>query len=100
MLTFLGSGPGLGVLLISAGMLAFEISLSRTFAVQQFHHFAFVVISLAAVGLGGGGPSWGPPAAWCPVPPPPTWPGRLWAASWRWEGWRPPARRGRCCWPP
>jgi len=55
MLTFLGSGPGLGVLLISAGMLAFEISLSRTFAVQQFHHFAFVVISLAVMGLAASG---------------------------------------------
>ncbi len=41
----------LGLLLISAGTLAFEISLTRLFAVQQFHHFAFVVVSLAVMGF-------------------------------------------------
>ena len=34
----------------SAGALCFEVSLTRLFAVQQFHHFAFVVVSLAVMG--------------------------------------------------
>jgi hypothetical protein len=45
----------LGLGLISAGMLAFEISLTRLFAVQQFHHFAFMVISLAVMGIAASG---------------------------------------------
>jgi len=45
----------LGLGLISAGSLAFEISLTRLFAVQQFHHFAFVVISLAVMGIAASG---------------------------------------------
>jgi hypothetical protein len=36
-------------------MLAFEISLTRLFAVQQFHHFAFMVISLAVMGIAASG---------------------------------------------
>ena len=38
---------GLG--LVSAAGLAFEITLTRLFAIQQFHHFAFVVVSLAVM---------------------------------------------------
>lgn len=34
----------------SAGALCFEVALTRLFAVQQFHHFAFVVVSLAVMG--------------------------------------------------
>jgi hypothetical protein len=45
----------MGLGLISAGMLAFEISLTRLFAVQQFHHFAFMVISLAVMGIAASG---------------------------------------------
>jgi hypothetical protein len=45
----------LGLTLISAGSLAFEISLTRLFAVQQFHHFAFVVVSLAVMGIAASG---------------------------------------------
>ncbi|MGD8759591.1 MAG: hypothetical protein PVJ07_05015 [Anaerolineales bacterium] len=45
--------PGLG--LISASALAFEISLSRLFAIQQFHHFAFMVVSLAVMGIAASG---------------------------------------------
>ncbi len=45
----------LGLGLISAGSLAFEISLTRLFAIQQFHHFAFVVISLAVMGIAASG---------------------------------------------
>jgi hypothetical protein len=55
MWTYVRSRAGAGVLLISAGMLAFEIGLSRAFAVQQFHHFAFLVISLAVMGLAASG---------------------------------------------
>ncbi|HEY44441.1 MAG TPA: hypothetical protein G4O11_10720 [Anaerolineae bacterium] len=45
----------LGLGLISAGTLAFEIGLTRLFAVQQFHHFAFMVISLAVMGIAASG---------------------------------------------
>ena len=45
----------LGLALISAGSLAFEISLTRLFAVQQFHHFAFMVIGLAVMGFAASG---------------------------------------------
>ncbi|MCK4961688.1 MAG: hypothetical protein KAS19_04335, partial [Anaerolineales bacterium] len=45
----------LGLALISAGSLAFEISLTRLFAVQQFHHFGFMVISLAVMGFAASG---------------------------------------------
>jgi hypothetical protein len=45
----------LGLILISASMLAFEISLTRIFAVQQFYHFAFVVVSLAVMAIAASG---------------------------------------------
>lgn len=45
----------LALSLVSAGMLAFEVSLTRLFAVQQFHHFAFMVVSLAVLGVGASG---------------------------------------------
>lgn len=41
--------------LISAAMLIFEITLTRIFAIQQFHHFAFIVVSLAVMGIAAGG---------------------------------------------
>lgn len=44
-----------GIGLISAAMLVFEITLTRLFAIQQFHHFAFVVVSLAVMGIAAGG---------------------------------------------
>src|SRR3989304_6857815 len=44
-----------GLSLSSAGVLAFEISLPRIFAVQQFHSFAFVVVSLAVMGTAASG---------------------------------------------
>jgi hypothetical protein len=44
-----------GIGLISSAALAFEISLTRLFAVQQFHHFAFVVVSLAVMGMAASG---------------------------------------------
>jgi hypothetical protein len=45
----------LGLILISASMLSFEISLTRIFAVQQFYHFAFVVVSLAVLAFAASG---------------------------------------------
>ena len=36
-------------------MLIFEISLIRFFAIQQFHHFGFIVISLAVLGISASG---------------------------------------------
>ncbi|MEK6587683.1 MAG: hypothetical protein AABY97_02425, partial [Chloroflexota bacterium] len=48
-----GTTPGL--ILISASTLAFEVTLTRLFAVQQFHHFAFLVVSLAVMGFAASG---------------------------------------------
>lgn len=45
----------LAVGLLSAAMLAFELTLTRLFAVAQFYHFAFMVISLALLGSGAAG---------------------------------------------
>ena len=45
----------LGLFLLSAASLAFEINLSRIFSVAQFYHFAFMVVSLALLGYGASG---------------------------------------------
>ncbi|MEE8120931.1 MAG: hypothetical protein V3T55_05350 [Anaerolineales bacterium] len=45
----------MGLMLISAGSLVYEISLTRIFAVQQFHHFAFLVIGMAVMGIAASG---------------------------------------------
>ena len=45
----------LGLLLISAAYLSFEISLTRIFSVAQFYHFAFMVVSIALLGSGASG---------------------------------------------
>jgi len=42
-------------MLISAGSLVYEISLTRIFAVQQFHHFAFLVVGMAVMGIAASG---------------------------------------------
>ncbi len=55
----------LGLFLLSAATLAFEINLTRLFSVAQFYHFAFMIVSLALLGLGASGsalalfPHWG-----------------------------------------
>ncbi len=41
--------------LISAGTLAYEILLVRTFAIEHFHHFAFMAIGVAMLGFGASG---------------------------------------------
>ena len=45
----------MGLMLISAGSLVYEISLTRIFAVQQFHHFAFLVVGMAVMGIAASG---------------------------------------------
>jgi hypothetical protein len=44
-----------GIFLVSAAMLALEIILTRLFAVTQWHHFAFISVSVALLGLGASG---------------------------------------------
>ncbi len=46
-----------GLFLLSAATLAFEINLTRLFSVAQFYHFAFMVVSLALLGFGASGTS-------------------------------------------
>ncbi|HEY9122567.1 MAG TPA: hypothetical protein VIM80_06190 [Brevefilum sp.] len=46
---------GLGLALVSAGALSFEINLTRLFSVSQFYHFAFMVVSIALLGYGASG---------------------------------------------
>ena len=41
--------------ILSAAALALEITLTRLFAVAQFYHFAFLIISLALLGFGASG---------------------------------------------
>lgn len=47
--------PLVSVALISAALLAYEICLMQLFAVIHFHHFAYMVISLALLGYGASG---------------------------------------------
>ncbi|MCD6285362.1 MAG: hypothetical protein J7M39_05555 [Anaerolineae bacterium] len=62
-----GSAANIGVLLLSAATLMFEITLTRLFSVSQFYHFAFMIVSLALLGFGASGtwlalwPTWGRP---------------------------------------
>ena len=44
-----------GTALSSAAVLMLEVVLTRVFAVAQFHHFAFVAVSLALLGFGASG---------------------------------------------
>ena len=45
----------LGILLLSAATLLFEITLTRVFSIAQWYHFAFMVVSLALLGFGASG---------------------------------------------
>lgn len=49
------SPPRLTILLISAMALAYEILLMRLFSIVQYHHFAYMIISLALLGYGASG---------------------------------------------
>ncbi len=44
-----------GLFLLSAASLGFEVILTRIFSVAQFYHFAFMVVSLALLGFGASG---------------------------------------------
>jgi SAM-dependent methyltransferase len=50
-----GSAILLGTALSSGAVLMLEVVLTRIFAVAQFHHFAFVAVSLALLGFGAAG---------------------------------------------
>lgn len=45
----------LAVALVSAAVLAYEVLLTRLFAIVQWHHFAFMIISIALFGFGASG---------------------------------------------
>lgn len=45
----------LSLFLLSTATLVFEIHLTRLFAVAQFYHFAFMIVSLALLGFGASG---------------------------------------------
>lgn len=45
----------LGLFVLSAATLAFEVNLTRLFSVAQFYHFAFMIVSLALLGFGASG---------------------------------------------
>src|SRR3990170_2750682 len=53
----IGSWPRLatGVAVLSAAILLAEVTLSRVFAIVQFHHFAFLLVTLALLGFGASG---------------------------------------------
>jgi hypothetical protein len=46
---------GLAVALISAAALSYEVLLTRLFTIIQWHHFAYMIISLALLGFGASG---------------------------------------------
>src|SRR5213078_3685581 len=45
----------LAVALVSAGALAYEVLLTRLFSIVQWHHFAYMAISIALLGYGASG---------------------------------------------
>lgn len=45
----------LAVLALSAGTLAYQVLLVRVFAVEQFHHFAYLAVGVAMLGIGTSG---------------------------------------------
>ncbi|MGD2039565.1 MAG: hypothetical protein PVH11_01985 [Anaerolineae bacterium] len=45
----------LGLALLSAAALAFEVTLTRLFSVTQWYHFAFLAVSIALLGYGASG---------------------------------------------
>ncbi|OOY44542.1 hypothetical protein BOV92_08415, partial [Solemya velum gill symbiont] len=44
--------PVISIMLVSASALAFEVLLIRLFSIIQWHHFAYMIISLALLGYG------------------------------------------------
>ncbi len=54
----------LSLFLLSTATLVFEINLTRLFAVAQFYHFAFMIVSLALLGFGASGTALALVPAW------------------------------------
>ena len=50
-----GAPPLWAIALLSATALAYEVLLTRLFAIIQWHHFAYMIISLALLGYGASG---------------------------------------------
>ncbi|HEX6144111.1 MAG TPA: hypothetical protein VFZ01_15445, partial [Geminicoccaceae bacterium] len=53
-----GAGRLTGLLpiaVISAAILAYEVLLMRLFSIQQWYHFAYMIISIALLGFGASG---------------------------------------------
>ena len=48
-------GRPLAVFALSAGTLAYEVLLVRVFAIEQFHHFAYLAVGVAMLGFGASG---------------------------------------------
>ncbi|MGD8593475.1 MAG: hypothetical protein PVF82_11615, partial [Gammaproteobacteria bacterium] len=44
--------PAISIFLVSMSALAYEILLMRIFSIIQWHHFAYMIISLALLGYG------------------------------------------------
>ena len=51
----MSAGRLLPVALISAAVLAYEVLLMRLFSIVQWHHFAYMIISIALLGFGASG---------------------------------------------
>ena len=51
----LSNAPRFSIALLSASALAYEILLMRLFSIIQWHHFAYMIISLALLGYGASG---------------------------------------------
>jgi spermidine synthase len=47
--------PGLAIFCVSFAVLAYEVLLMRLLTIIQWHHFAYMIISVALLGLGAGG---------------------------------------------
>jgi hypothetical protein len=47
--------PPIAISLVSAGALAYEVLLIRLFSIIQWHHFAYMAISIALLGYGASG---------------------------------------------
>ena len=45
----------LGVFVLSGAVIGYEILLMRLFSISQWHHFAYMIISLALLGFGASG---------------------------------------------
>lgn len=58
----------IGLAIISAAALAFEITLTRLFSVTQWYHFAFLAVSVALLGYGASGTALSLMPRWAQLP--------------------------------